>query len=293
MAAGMVLSAAVSLIILPVMTLLRRDSGGQRLLVLVASLAIAIDVYFLTNPYVLIHLLHDRTVLLSNLRNSQAMYQSPASVEGVWNAVKLVGLGATPLIAMVAIVGVIALSRKRQALAWLLGSVSLLVLIQFVLLATGKPAEYARFALVPDIALMIAAVAGVAALPRGRDAVLGLLVLQAALYAISYDWHFAIDSTSRPTRIIAAERLQKFQQNGATTLAVTAEPAPYSLPPVDLFKWKIVLLPRGQTTSDADVTIHTNDWASKDDWSGPRLLPTPISWAHKPFRITVRQKPPP
>ena len=76
-AAGMVLTAVPAMVILPIMCWLRRETWNQRLIILLASVVIAIDVYFITNPYVLIHLLGDRTVLLSNLRNSQAMYQCP------------------------------------------------------------------------------------------------------------------------------------------------------------------------------------------------------------------------
>ena len=72
--AGMVLSAIPAIVILPIMCWLRHESWNQRVIILITSIVIAIDVYFITNPYVLIHLLGDRTILLSNLRNSQAMY---------------------------------------------------------------------------------------------------------------------------------------------------------------------------------------------------------------------------
>ena len=75
-AAGMVLSAITGIVILPIMAWLRRETWGQRFTILLSTVIIAIDVYIVTNPYVLTHLLHDRTVLMSNLRNSQAMYQA-------------------------------------------------------------------------------------------------------------------------------------------------------------------------------------------------------------------------
>ncbi len=72
--------------------------------------------------------------------------------------------------------------------------------------------------------------------------------------------------------------LRRLADAGATTLAIDAEPAPYTLPPVDLFRWKIVLLPRDSAMQvDADVRIDPVD-----------QIGAPISWAEKPFRIEVR-----
>jgi hypothetical protein len=302
-AAGMVLSAAVALIVPVTMLLLRRESWNQRLVILLATLVIAVDVYFLTNPYVLNHLIRDRAVLASNLQNSQAMYRASPSLEGAWNALKLIGVGASSLLAVAGAFSLIgyglALSRKRRRgapLGWMMFAVSAVVVLQFTLLATDKPAEYARFALLPDIALGTIGVVGAARIARSNGTRITLMVIlftATAFHGVSYVWHFGRDSVTRTTRLIAAERLRTLGAQGATTLALSAEPAPYSLPPVDLFKWKLILLPAGQVDSPAaDVFVRTVDWTEPkpgaEYWTRPRVAPTPISWAAKPYEVRMR-----
>ena len=95
-------------------------------------------------------------------------------------------------------------------------------------------------------------------------------------------------------RLIVADRLREMSAAGATVLAVDAEPAPYTLPPVDLFRWKVLLLPRGSPMpADADMRLDPVDDVQPPDskvqyWIRPRLMPTPISWAAKSFRIETR-----
>jgi hypothetical protein len=298
-AAGMVLSMILVLVILPVMTMLRRDPAGQRVTVLLASLLIALDVYFLTNPYVLIHLVGDRSILQSNLQNTAAMYRAPASLAGVWNAVNLITIGTTPLLALSGAAAACLFAirmRARSPAGMMLALVCVLIMVQFVLLATGKPAEYARFALLLDVGLMLAAVVGLAAVARSaarRTGLLAILFLTTAFHGVSYVWHFARDASSPTTRLVAAQRLREFSERDDTSLIVNADPAPYCLPPVDLFKWKIVLDRSG--SSRGGVSIRPIDAIPRESRSTrleylnpPRLTPTPMSWASKPFELTVR-----
>ena len=320
-AAGMVLSAVVAMVVPVVMVMWRRgEKMGQRIVVLLGSLVIAADVYFLTNPYVLVHLLRDRAVLVSNLQNSQAMYRAPASVQGLWNAVTLIGVGTAPMIGIagsLSIVGfLLSLSRGSTELAevkrrvgdpigWIIIAVSALVCMQFAMLATGKPAEYARFALLPDIALAIVGVVGASKICRSigpRVVLLSMIFLGTAAYGASYVWHFLRDSVERTTRLIDANRLHELNERGATAMMLAAEPAPYSLPPVNLFKWKLALMPddaRGANFGRIALPVN-GVWVRAADridpdrreqfWTRPRLTPTPMSWAAKPLEvIEVRQ----
>jgi hypothetical protein len=145
-----------------------------------------------------------------------------------------------------------------------------------------------------------------------------LICLIAGIWGASYEWHFINESADRSTRMIAAERMQLLQQDGAHTLllaaerlhgmegsnhvlGLVAEPAPYSVPPANLFRWKLVLLPRDiQRRPHVDASIATVDYVglaltgryrASDFWIRPRLLPTPISWAAKPFAIHVDWSP--
>jgi hypothetical protein len=63
-------------------------------------------------------------------------------------------------------------------------------------------------------------------------------------------------------------------------VVIVAEPAPYSMPPVDLFKRRLLL-------------IEPNDWPPPHGWyirasdTSDRFFDTPISWANKMMRPTV------
>jgi len=201
----------------------------------------------------------------------------------VFNALKLIALGSGVL--MFGVLGV-AQIRKHPILQ-LLTSVSIVVLAQFFLLATNKPAEYARFAIVGDIALVILAFAGIANL-RIRAAYPACLIatLLTGVLGVSYVWHFMIDSTARSTRIIAAERVQRL---GPAEISLAAEPAPYAMPPVDLFRTRLVL-----HGASADLSMRTVDQIGTSPgaeyWFRPRVLPTPISWAHKPFEVRINKR---
>jgi hypothetical protein len=274
----MVLSATPAIVILPIMCWLRRDAWNQRLIVLLASLVIAIDIYFITNPYVLIHLLGDRTILLSNLRNSQAMYTAPASIGGFINALKLLAIGSG--VFMFGVLGVREVIRRTELK--LLGAVSAIIVIQFFLLATSKPAEYARFAILPDIALLIVGFVALASVkPRVQYSLAGIALLVTAILGGSYLWHFIDDARERSSRVVAAERLREINPS---SISIVAEPAPYSLPPVDLFDTRLIL-----NGGQADVSIRTADHVGRapdaEYLSRPRLLATPISWARKPFEV--------
>jgi hypothetical protein len=296
---AMVLSALLGFVVLPMMVLLAEMKWSKRLGVLCASTAIGFALFAMTNPFVVKHLLSDPQMLRSNLGNSSAMYQAPFSGQGLVNAMKLIGEGATPVLAILGVFGIVVMIRRQSSLAWLLIAAMLMVLVQFVLLASNKPGEYARFAMLPDIVLVIAAVTAAGVAVRRVDLRCGLLALLcviAGVWGASYEWHFINDSVARSSRVIAAERLRRLQQDGAHTLLVAAEPAPYSLPPVDLFSWQIILAPKGGMTTPTDVMVMSSDYAGEpvagakgsiDYWIRPRLLPTPISWAAKPWYVKV------
>jgi hypothetical protein len=120
--------------------------------------------------------------------------------------------------------------------------------------------------------------------------ILGLITVRLTVIGASYAWHFIRDSGDRPTRLIVADRLAHLADKGATTVAVSAEPAPYALPPMDLWQWQIWLDPTS-SRRDYDVTIAAVDHHSTDraNWIRPRLFPTPITWAAKPWDVSVSE----
>ena len=105
---------------------------------------------------------------------------------------------------------------------------------------------------------------------------------------------FLHDTSGQTTRTAAAQEIEGRLRSGDRVLATRLEPAPWSMPPVDLFRWRIVLLPRTPTANvaapAADVTVAPADLPSGDQSAAFKLLTaTPISWASKPFDV----QPPP
>ena len=206
---GMVLSAWPVFIVLPVMVMLRPEDVGTRAVLAVGGGMVGVAVYLLTNPYIVINLFINREVLRSNFGNSLAMYAIGRWPEGVRNAARLVGRGRRPespssasLAAIIAGVryrrlvdefGASQLIGERPATqlspgtrlaatpcsagasergtgSLLLAAPAVLILAQFVALAAGKPGEYGRFAVLPDVALGIAAVVGISRVFQHRAA---------------------------------------------------------------------------------------------------------------------------
>jgi hypothetical protein len=316
---GMVLSALPVFVILPLMALLRRPATWrERIVVALTAGVIGVDVYFLTNPYVLLHLIGRHPVLWSNLGNSTAMYSAAGSAGAVLNSAMLIGEGTSVVLAVVGLVGVIVLGvravRKwtereqeevsRRATGLLLAAPAVLVAAQFVALAAGKPGEYGRFAILPDTLLAVEAVVAVATFvrrPAYRHVALAALAVATVTSGTIYLTRFVRDSGPSPTRLRAAADLAQLPPE--TTVAVTAEPAPYSMPPVNLFTRRLVLLPRGATVtrellSEPGVVVSPIDgperhWLDAGWWIAPRdahgwtydALPSRISWADKRFMV--------
>lgn len=307
-ATGMVLSAAVAVLIIPAMLLLVEISWRRRATILIASAIISVAVYFATNPYVAIHLLGDRTILQSNLANSSAMYQVGQLGQGALNALFLLSEAASlPLLIAGAISLALLVARVGVRPSLLLAAPCAAALLQFTLLAAAKPGEYGRFALLPAIALAIAAGTALARfVPRNPTRLalgIGIVALTAAPTWF-YIAAFVRDTGRGNTRLADAAWIEQLRAAGGTTLAVFAEPAPYSLPPVDLFGWHLILVPRNWTIEQAadiaDVVVRPVDrqlanGASLADHVRASLVspadafPARISWAGKPFEIWVRR----
>jgi len=301
---GMVLSSLPVFAVLPVMTLLRRQRWRDRVVVTLAAGLIGVDVYFLTNPYVLLHLVRRDPVLFSNLGNSTAMYRAGGSLDALWNAARLIAEGTSPLLAAAGFVGAVALGWRawrvrrdptpdalaRRAAGLLLAAPALLVLAQFVVLAAGKPGEYGRFAILPDTFFAVeAVVAAVTFLPSRahRRLALGAMALTTFIFGAAYVRHFLGDASVTPTRLRAAEALAKLPPG--TAIGLENDPAPYNLPPVNLFDRDLVLMPRRGNDDRSTGVVEVRPVDVPDESSVPRadaidrLFPARISWAGKHF----------
>jgi hypothetical protein len=320
MSAAMVLTGATALLIPPIMVLLRPMALGRRAMIAATAVAIGIVVYFAANPYVLLHLLGDSTILKSNLGNSKAMYEVARIGEGLVTAMKLMWESATPLVLGAGVIGAILMLRRgaqppvdsargqRPAALRVAIAISIVLAVQFVALAAGKPAEYGRFALVPSIVLAVCAGALIGrARIRTFEKVesFALMVVLMLLPSFIYLYGFVRDSSAWPRRMVWAEQLQLLERTGARTLGVERDPAPYRLPPVNLFEWKIMKLPDDfdLATSDAltDVIVRPVDALGRhapasrayvriNERGFEDVFPARISWANKPLEIWVRRE---
>lgn len=313
LAVGMVLAAWPILIVLPLATLLLRQEWTSRLRTCAWGLALSIVTYFVTNPYVLIHLFGNRELLASNLGNTRAMFTFGLSMEGMNDAIRLLVDGASPTLIGLGAAGCLALVvavafRRPWATRYaglLLLAPAVLVLIQFVLFAAGQPAEYTRFALFASIVLMMAAVVGGYLLFQWlewRPEVLIILGLAAAMPGSGYYAGFAHDAAGPTSRTLAARRIEAKRTPGAA-LGVLAEPAPYAVPPVNLFDGPVVLLPEDYDPrtdpQPPDIVVWAIDqpvqpsdrWVGHYDWEfvDPVGATAPMRWSAKPFIILSRR----
>jgi hypothetical protein len=277
--AGMVLSGAVALAILPAMAIARRDKPGRFAGICIVGFVVSAAVYFVSNPYVAIHLLGNHRILESNLSNTRAMYTVGVSAT---NTARLIAAGMSWPLAIAGACGAVYLLFTRKCLkglGWTIFPPAGLVLIQFALVSADKPGEYARFAIFPDTALMLAAFFAISQLHSIplRGLIGSILVISAAVYSAAYERGFLSDDS----RIRSAEQINGLlsRDSGQQTLNVIAELAPYCLPPVNLFRWNIVLLPRGDDHF-IGVFVKADDSVNIFD-----PCQTPISWANKPFDV--------
>jgi hypothetical protein len=311
-AASMVLSGWLLIGILPVMAFVmskrtlatpgRADClsiARPMIAVTAMSCGAAALTYTICNPYVILHLLGDRTVLQSNLENSAAMYRAPASINGMFHGIRLLFESGSTVI-FFGLWVITSRPWRRQSIAWLLLAATIPGICIFLMHATDKPGEYARFALPIDVLLVLGATMGITVCRHAMEQRVMAIVLCLMLLplGLSYVLNYGRQTLERSTRLIVADRLRTDLDDGARVLAVDAEPAPYCLPPADLFRWKLVLLPPmsplgAVIPADADARIDPVDRVGKSSATvsyliPPLLLPTPISWAGKPFRIQVR-----
>lgn len=327
---GMVLSCWPVFVVIPLMTLLRRMAWSRRVTHMLIASAIGILTYFTTNPYVLINLFVNPDVLRSNIGNTLAMFPRHGLMEGVGNVGRLVAEGTSMLPAEIGLLGVIVLcvlavfvrrdaterpgceDAIESAPLWLLLAPATILFVQFAAAGADKPGEYGRFAIFPDIALVIGAAVLVSRLRTGRWAMRGLfavvLVIATGQQGYSYVKHFIIDARTGGTRMCCAGRLAELNARfGPLTIATPAEPAPYCMPPLDVIGNKLYLLPHGASPAGpavrADVIVAAVDEVDSGPisaWTvdykpefpgtaGSGLRPARISWADKPFVLSVRR----
>ena len=311
-AMGMVLTGYVAFAAIPLMAITTERGIDRQLRLIAATGLIGSAVFALLNPFFILNLIFHRQLLHSNVGNYGTFYQPALSIEALKITAGSIIEGASPgLTAMGILAGIVIAIRGWQLRRvravrtvpapmsrwWIMVVPSALVLLQMVLLAAGKTAEYARFGLLVDVMMAIAAAVLIGILQmraRERALIAVLLVAGTLFFGARYDVNFVRDRGIGSTRHQAAIALDTYSQV-SQTLDVFAEPAPYFLPPVDLFSWKIVLQPQKNLTAlpPGTVAVRPVDREEKlpagihryKSAFDPEPLPSPISWANKPFEI--------
>ena len=256
-------------------------------IMLITSLAIAAIVYVATNPFVLINAIAHPEILRSNLGNSTAMYSPHRAIDALRDAIRIAADGMTATILILGLIATASVARRfRSTPLVLLGSVATLVAIQFVALSAGKPAEYARFAIV-IAAFAVIAVVRIVAASRDRQ----LLIVVATIGAIGC-LEFALMITTydkvapRRNKYTIAEDRKTLAEGSPLRLGMFHEPAPWSAPAFDLFRSQVLLVP-SMEAANVDRLI----WpANLDRETGRRTGCESLDWRENVFVDQIATK---
>jgi hypothetical protein len=266
-AAGIVVTMAVTFLLIPTAMLLRRTSlrdGGLAILV-------GLGVFAVTNPFVLLN----PSALLANVGNTAGHYG--VATGGLDSFFGWIGrtLGSLTLAvgpaAFVSIwLGVLRGRKLRPATIDGRASLTMLLVLIAASLATffltsfGRPADHVRFASLASLAGIVAAVVllhtPAVRRPHLHLAHAAAMVVAVAVGAITL-LPYASNARGHGHRQLAAETLSPLSGG---TLVLPGDPAPYLVPPFDLWRWS--------ATTDADAAgvrlvdprgrWHTISWAN-------------------------------
>ncbi|MGD8451064.1 MAG: glycosyltransferase family 39 protein [Phycisphaerae bacterium] len=314
---GLVLTGIVALALWPALLLARRrnrnEPGGRvRLADLVLGLSLAGGVYLITNPYIPYNFLFNQTTLSSNFGNSLAMYadQMQRIALGAWRVGVLLVESCGPMALVAGAIGFVWLLRRWPRPVIVASAAGLMMLVIAVLLGADKPAEYARFLLLPVSLLCVAAAILAAQLGHRRRwlalavAVVVVLPMGTAAYVRS----FIADAGGRTESREQAGRYLRDHLAPGQTVGVLQEPAPYAVPPLDFASLDVFWLPPNApvepsavalpdwlafTADDADVfrgAWWTDAYELVARYPDERHALSRIAWADKPtflYRCTV------
>jgi len=315
-ALGMVLSTWPIFVLIPLVAFRAADlSFRDRTIRMATGSAVALGVYLVTNPYVLINASINREVLKSNFGNSLAMYEIARIGEGFIRVLELTIEGATLPVAVLGLIAlIIALVRKNRA-AMPLIVVAVVFFLQFVLIGAGKPAEYGRFGIFTNTVLAIgAAFVFVSRWPNDQPVIRALWTAFATVWVAQlgamYLYNFAADASPYGTRLKESRQVHRWIQSVQyagrhPTIAVISEPAPYCCPPLAFSSIDLVMFAsRDRVPKDSSATCRILE--QKPSWVDPNIGSvlrqlwadrperrfeysplTPISWANKPLSLEI------
>lgn len=309
-ASGLVLTGVMTAVLWPMVVGLRRAALRRTAIDLLIAAALAATVYAATNPYVLINLLTRPEVLASNLSNSLAMYSVGRFPRGLLRVGQLLLEGLGPATLALGGIGLVWTARIACGRAALAASPALALLLLCASIGADKPAEFARFLVVPAALFSVGGAFVLDRLMR-RAPVAGLAALGITLGtcgAPRYLESFVREVLGNASRDQAAAWLARHLEPDEPVGVVQA-PAPFSLPPLDLARRRLLLMPPSPpprmeagdlppwlvVVADGPQTWARAWWqahyALVASFGAERPL-TPIAWAHKPvFVYHLRARP--
>lgn len=285
-----------------------RNSFAVELRKLGLSALVFLGVYAATNPWVVLHLLRNRAALTGNLANTRDMYAVHSVMLGAWNVGNLLAESAG-LSVLVGVAGFAIVWRSRRRAVLVVAGPAVVMLAIAMAVGAGKPAEYARFLLLPVILMTAAAGVAVARLIAIRPWA-GWMLLAGVLLTlrcVPYWRSFAVDAAGANESRFAAGRFlaQRLAQDPGATVGLLQEPAPFSVPPMDFVHRRVILLPPRRPESPVsplpEWLVHTDEgprafadawwrpqYALEASFPPPNVARSPIAWANKPVHVWRR-----
>lgn len=332
---GLVLTGAAGGALWAALPIVDRRMRERRVLACLLAAGVgALVIYALVNPYLLYNGLFRPEVLASNVGNSTAMYRVGRLGEGLWRVCELMAESCGWPLLIVGFGGFLLLLRNHARETLIVAAPSLAMLLLAVSIGAGKPGEFARFLLLPACGVAICAAYLLGMLGRfvAWGVYLTVFVCLGFSPVVSYYGVFWKDSSpAHDTRRKAGEfhrniasaainavvntsseseeanaSRRAIVEKIANTIAVIQEPAPYSIPPLDFTRVRLLLLPETPPADMApdqlpfyliysadDGRAHATAWWREyyhpivvfPDFGGsyPR-----ITWANKPVFVLLR-----
>jgi hypothetical protein len=308
-AAGLVLTGVAGALLWPVLLLMRGRNGFRRTL---RDLAIAgglgLAVYLVLNPYIPYNLLFKPGSLAGNLENSVAMYQVGQISQGFLRVSQLLLESCGPGVLLGGLLALAWLYARWPRQADVVSVSGLAMLVLCVAIGAGKPAEFARFLLLPAILFAIGSAILLATLASYRLGwgVLATVVALAVMRTPAYLYSFYVDAhLQSETRHRAAQYISTHARP-TESIGLVQVPAPYAIPPLDFAHRDILLLPPRDTswidrqelpqwivlTAD-DATVYRQAWWQPhyqlaETFGADPLQLSRIAWANKPVFVYRR-----
>jgi len=253
---------------------------------------VAAVVYFATNPYVAINLFANRTVLASNLGNTAAMFEFAKAHLGAIRFAQLVAEGATIPLCLLGTVATHCVMRRKSWFAPILWAPAILFAIQLTLMGAGAPDEFGRFTIFPAVALAIGSAAVIErAITHSRPigvAIMIAILAWCGIRSAGYLHGFRADATHTGSRTVAANALAAMLDDTIDpAVAVIAEPAPYSCPPLDFAATRVVLYRSSPKQQPLD---RFQDWLADVNRKGADAPPILIAAVDNPGQIVNQFK---